>query len=322
MKISVIVPVYNVENYIEKCLDSILSQNFDSYEIIVVNDGSTDNSLEILKKYQKNNFNKIVLIDQENGGQGSARNNALKIARGKYIFYVDSDDWIEYNTLKTLYDIISEDKADIIIFGNNVVDIEGNILSVEDPKIYQDDKLNLLFGKMAIWNKMYKKKVLKDIVFREKLFYEDLDFTSKIILSNYKICFTNKILYNYLERPGSTMNNANITKNLEIIDALENLISYYRTEDGGLQNYNEIQFIAIYHLYITTIVRILLVKCKMNSKKILIAKIKRYMDSQFYNFKKNPYIKYLNVNKKIIYYLINFKLYNLIIMIFKIKKNH
>lgn len=122
-KLSLVIPMYNVELYIERCLNSCINQNLspNEYEIIVINDGSKDNSLSIVEKIVQK-YTNIHVISQINGGLSSARNTGLKNARGKYIWFIDSDDWIEPNVLKTLYDAASQNDVDILRFAWNVVD--------------------------------------------------------------------------------------------------------------------------------------------------------------------------------------------------------
>ena len=204
-KVSVIIPVYNVENYLRKCLDSLVNQTLKDIEIIVVNDGTTDNSQEIINEYVKKYPKKVVSIIQENGGQGAARNTGLLHAKGEYIGYVDSDDYVEENMYEELYKKAKEEDSDIVICGNNVVKENYELFSKEDV-----DK-EFLLGKMAVWNKIYKKNIIVDnkIQFRSKVWYEDLDFTMKVYFSSKKISYIDKALYNYLLREGSTMNNKN-----------------------------------------------------------------------------------------------------------------
>ena len=114
-KLSIIIPVYNIEKYISNCLNSILSQSFQYFEVICVNDGSTDNSLLELQKYR--NDERVIIIDKKNEGSGVARNSALAIARGEYVFFVDGDDWIEENSLQKMVDEADRLKTDILVFG-------------------------------------------------------------------------------------------------------------------------------------------------------------------------------------------------------------
>ena len=114
-KVSVVVPVYNTEKYLDICLNSLVNQTIDDIEIIIVNDGSTDNSIKIIKKYMKQYPEKIVLLDQKNSGISVARNNGISIAKGEFIGFVDSDDFVELNMYENLYNAIKNTKSDIVV---------------------------------------------------------------------------------------------------------------------------------------------------------------------------------------------------------------
>lgn len=150
IKISVIIPVYNTGKFLTKCLESIMNQNFKDIEILVVNDGSTDNSLEILKRFSRQD-KRIVIINKENGGSSSARNTALKIAKGKYCLNIDSDDWIEQGYFKALYERAEKDDLDITISNVKMnFTLEGKIKNRVDLDISE---------KIIINNKEYLKKL-------------------------------------------------------------------------------------------------------------------------------------------------------------------
>lgn len=314
-KVSVIIPVYNVENYLRKCLNSLVNQTLKDIEIIVVNDGTLDNSQEIIDEYVKKYPKKVVSIIQENGGQGAARNTGLLHAKGEYIGYVDSDDYVEENMYEELYKKAKEEDSDIVICGNNVVKENYEFLSKEDV-----DK-EFLLGKMAVWNKIYKKNIIVDnkIQFRSKVWYEDLDFTMKVYFSSKKISYVDKPLYNYLLREGSTMNNNNIKRNLELIEAFDSLIDYCKDKKIYNKAKDEIEFLCIYHMYIFATTRVLNTNNKYKDKIEIINKFKNYINSNFPNFKQNKYLYLLPKRRKIIYNLINSKFYCIIIALFKIK---
>lgn len=314
-KVSVIIPVYNVENYLRKCLDSLVNQTLKDIEIIVVNDGTTDNSQEIINEYVKKYPKKVVSIIQENGGQGAARNTGLLHAKGEYIGYVDSDDYVEENMYEELYKKAKEEDSDIVICGNNVVKENYEFLSKEDV-----DK-EFLLGKMAVWNKIYKKNIIVDnkIQFRSKVWYEDLDFTMKVYFSSKKISYVDKPLYNYLLREGSTMNNNNIKRNLELIEAFDSLIDYCKDKKIYNKVKDEIEFLCIYHMYIFAITRVLNTNNNYKAKIAIINKFRDYINSNFPNFKQNKYLYLLPKRRKLIYNLINSKFYCIIMGIFKIK---
>ncbi len=315
-KISVIVPVYGVEKYISKCLNSLVNQTLNDIEIIVVNDGTKDNSQKIIDEYVKKYPDKVKSFIKENGGQGSARNYGLKQANGEYIGYVDSDDYVELDMYEKLYNKAINNNLDIAICGNYNVseDYKNKKVDLEFIK-YEDNKINALLGKKAVWNKIYKKSIVEKLEFRSKVWYEDFDFSIKAICSAKKIGYVNEPLYNYLLREGSTMNNSNVVRNLEILDAFNEIV-----KDKKYKGYYDIiEFLAIDHIYISTIVRVINAKADDKVKRETINKLIDYMNTSFPNYKNNKYINTLSKNRKIIYKLINRKKYNLIKLLFAVK---
>ena len=319
-KVSIIVPVWGVEKYIDKCLDSLVNQTLEDIEIIVVNDESPDNSQKIIDKYVKKYPKKVISLKQKNGGQGSARNNGLKHAKGEYIGYVDSDDYIELDMYEKLYNVAKKKKLDIAICSSYNVYETGNKYVELEKEFFEVGKINAFFGKMAVWNKIYKRNLfINEIEFRSKVWYEDLDFTVKMILNSRKIGYVNEPLYDYLIREGSTMNNNNIQRNLEIIDAFDNILSYMENNVKYKKYYPEIEYLAIYHIFIAAIVRVINANCN-NNKKYIINELRNYVVSKFPNYYKNKYLKLLDRNKKIVYNLVRLKQYWLIKLIFSLKE--
>lgn len=321
-KVSIIVPVYGVEKYIDKCLDSLVKQSLKEIEIIVVNDGTKDNSQKIIDKYVKKYPEKIKSYIKENGGQGSARNYGLKKTTGEYIGYVDSDDFVEKDMYKKLYNKAKENNYDIVVCGNYNVSEDYQNKNIDAfINNYNTDLENIFFGKMAVWNKIYKRDILikNKLEFKEKVWYEDLAFTLKAIMNSNTFAFIDEPLYDYLIREGSTMNNSNVQRNLEILDAFNDILSYIQ-HNKKEEYFNKIEFLAIDHIYISAIVRVLKADSDKNIKKETIEKLINYMNKNFPNYKSNKYINTLSKNRKIIYKLINIKMYGLINLIFKVKK--
>jgi glycosyltransferase, group 2 family protein len=321
-KLSIIVPVYGVEKYIDKCLDSLVKQSLKEIEIIVVNDGTKDNSQKIIDKYVKKYPEKIKSYIKENGGQGSARNYGLEKANGEYIGYVDSDDFIEKDMYKKLYNKAKEDNYDIVVCGNYNVSEDYQNKNIDAfINNYNTDLENIFFGKMAVWNKIYKRDILikNKLEFKEKVWYEDLAFTLKAIMNSNTFAFIDEPLYDYLIREGSTMNNSNVQRNLEILDAFNDILSYIQ-HNKKEEYFSKIEFLAIDHIYISAIVRVLKAEADDKVKRETINKLLDYMNKKFPNYKNNKYINTLSKNRKIIYKLINIKMYGLINLIFKVKK--
>lgn len=199
MKISVIVPVYNVEEYISKCIDSILNQTInEQFEIIVVNDGSTDNSMNILNIYK----DKIKIVNKSNGGLSSARNAGLEIAKGEYIIFVDSDDWLEEDFLESLYNFIKKDDLDVVFSGYKVYRENGNITKVkcvysEDIILNKDKAIEKLLSKRTfraeVWDDIYNREFLmkNKLFFTEGIINEDEDFTLRVLINSKKVGYLN-----------------------------------------------------------------------------------------------------------------------------------
>src|SRR5690554_5759208 len=205
--ISVIVPVYGVEKYIAKCLLSIQQQTFTDFECIVVDDGSPDSSTEIGRKAVGED-DRFIFVSKPNGGLASARNFGLDRAKGDYIAFVDSDDWVESEFLELPYKNITRGHFDICIFGLNYIDEMGNILDKVYPRKHIAENTDLLLTYSSIVelvsvSKLYSKKHLENTRFDEEILtYEDVTFSLRAMF-NSKITIINEALYNYLQRLGT-----------------------------------------------------------------------------------------------------------------------
>ena len=245
IKISVIIPVYNTEKYLKKCLDSIINQTLKSLEIICIDDCSTDNSLNILKEYQLKD-NRIKIIEQkENKGQGVARNLGLNIAEGEYIMFLDPDDWLELNALEILYKKLKETNADIIHFNyieeneklkssnyKNAAKIIKKRFGIKAKKesfysLKNSDGSFLYKFEMQVWDKIYKKDfILKNnINFAPNKHGEDHLFTIGYLISADKIYYVDEYFYHYTKRNNSerdkiTDENFCVFENLKLIENL------------------------------------------------------------------------------------------------------
>lgn len=317
IKISIIIPVYGVEKYINKCLESLVNQSLDEIEIIVVNDGSKDNSQIIIDKFVKKYPNKVKSFIKENGGQGSARNYGLQFATGKYIGYVDSDDYVETDMFLKLYEKAEKENSDVVIC--NYYNVNENyeiIKGTEEQRPYADNKINALLSTKAVWNKIYRKDLILNETFRSKIWYEDFDFTTKVLVKADKIDYVDEYLYNYIIRSGSTMNNSNIKRNLEILNAFDCILN-----DNNTKKYQDvIEFLAIDHILISANVRIITAEADNNTKKECIDILTNYVKTNFPNYKTNKYLSTLSRNRKIIYFLINIKAYFIIKLIFRTRR--
>ena len=223
-KISIIVPVYNVESYASKCIESIIKQTYENLEILIVNDGSTDTSGDICEYYAQKD-NRIIIIHQKNQGLSMARNNALEIAGGDYIGFVDSDDWIATDMYSVLYKNAVEYDADISVCNYYYVSASGELSPHSNEhrgiKVFEGIyKLmhNIRLFNSCVWNKLYKRHLFDDIRFPKGKTYEDIFITHKLIDNANKVVMSSECKYYYLQREsGITLStfNPNQMDNLE-----------------------------------------------------------------------------------------------------------
>lgn len=201
--VSVLVPAYNAEKTIKRCIDSIICQTYYNIELIVVDDGSSDETLSILSDYSKRD-NRIVIKSQSNQGVASARNACLKDANGDYILYIDADDWIESNMIQRMVDLIGN--ADIVLCGNDNSETPDNVSFVPKVQIecWDQQKQMIEFMKHKrmtgmLWNKLIRRKIANGIWFDEKTgFGEDAQFLWQILKRSKKMIITNEILYHHV----------------------------------------------------------------------------------------------------------------------------
>jgi glycosyltransferase involved in cell wall biosynthesis len=202
-KITVIIPIYNAELYLERCIDSIVNQSFKDIELICVNDGSTDNSEQIIKKYQ-DKHNNIILISKKNKGVSAARNIGLERSNSDYIYFVDADDWLSPDCLESIYNAAISSQADIIYFNANIYKNNTLINYYNLKRLKSIKNKDLLFKMMihAVWNKLYKKEFLlkNDIKFPVGIkSSEDNIFNEMCHFHAPKYFILDKKLYNYNE---------------------------------------------------------------------------------------------------------------------------
>lgn len=318
--ISVIVPAYNVEKYISSCLNSLLNQTKKEIEIIVIDDGSTDNTLNILNEYKKNNPSKIHVVSQENQGLSITRNNGIKLSTGKYILFVDGDDEIDINLLKNLWDKLEEIPYDVIAF--NVEVIYPNKKIIVNPGITSDIKnFNLDSKKKFLTdmycmacNKIYKKDLFKDntLLFTPNTWFEDVLLMHKLIPNLTSLGYLDFPGYKYYQRENSiTYTYSDKLKDINFV--LEKILEYYKKNDLYSIYKSELEYIYVRYMFATYIKRLAKTKNKQKFNDGILYSL-NCVNKTFPNYKKNIYINksglknlYLknfnNFLAKIIYYL-------------------
>lgn len=266
MKLSVIIPVYNAEKYLRECVDSVLNQTENDLEIILVNDGSPDNSGAIIAEYAARCPEKITAITVENGGQGRARNCGIDIARGEFLSFIDSDDYIEPDMYALMLAAAEENDADVV-----VCDMEKRFDDGRREYVHAALQNAPLASAGSSSNKIFRRSAVGAIRFPTGLWYEDFAFSAKLLMLSRKTVFVDKPLYVYRCGQTSTMNNNNAGKNLDIITVMEDIRAF--AEAGGYQD--EFEFLLINHVLLDSLKRLALQTAP--EKREVIAALRAYV---------------------------------------------
>ena len=287
MKVSVIVPVYKVEQYISKCLDSLVNQTLEDMEIIVVNDGSPDNSEKIIKDYAKK-YKNIKYLKKENGGLSSARNFGLKHATGEYIGFVDSDDYVDKRMYQMMYEKAIEASADLVVCDLNYVYEDKEEKAYSNIKTDTTDIKSIMNNIYpAAWNKLYKKELFdNEVYFKEGVWYEDVEFIYRLLPYVNKIGVVHEHFYKYIQRENSIIRT--IDKRLyNYIDNWNGILEFYKKRDLYISYEKELEYSYVRYLYATFIKQ----ACKYDYENYLKAvdeAIKNVKNS-FPKYRKNKY---------------------------------
>ena len=330
--ISIIVPIYNVEKYLNKCIESIVNQTYENIEIILIDDGSNDNSGIICDEYAKKD-NRIIVVHKENGGVSSARNKGLKIAKGEWISFVDADDWIEQIFCQTLLNKVTQEQADIALCGyNRITDNRKKKINANNQEVFLNSNeylvksLNPQTGFGFCHMRLIKKEVLKSISFNERIEVGE-DALFNIQLSTYikKAVFLKQPLYNY------RINNQSVVKRYDENYANKYLKSMKIIEEYIWQEYNEeneenIEIKQNYYNFVAYHIMLIIVNycyhpdnkmCNVQRKNMLKEVINN--DLFIIGLKKSNYNN-ISLTRKITLYTLKHKLYWLTAIICKIRQ--
>ena len=257
-KVSVIIPVYNVEKYLSKCIDSVVHQTESDIEIILIDDGSTDACGQICDSYA-NADSRIAVIHQKNSGLGAARNVGIQTATAPYLLFVDSDDYIDTDLIEKAYKASQEQHADIVMFGYNRIHEDGSIdYSYDLPTSLSGisacslkDCSAFLITTPSTWNKLYKATLFEDVLFPARAWYEDLQTIPKLYpKANAIYCMKDYRPYQYLLRHHPIMQNGNSEKTkTQRIQAVDELIRFFQKENLFDAYANELNWLYCFHGY-------------------------------------------------------------------------
>ena len=315
MLISVIIPVYNVAEWLPQCLDSVLDTDFDDYEIILVDDGSTDGkSGAICDEYAGMHPDLIKVIHQENGGPGASRNTGIEHAAGDYLLFVDSDDYIDSSIFEDLASYIKKYQSDIYLFGycpvvNDVVKEKVTANLPFGVQLSLDKNPEILLLEPSPWGKLWRRSLFVDnnITFPIKFWYEDLRASLKLFALADTIFNIDKAYYYYRIRENSIMNNTQLERNREIIDAIDDVFSFF--EERGLKEkyYDELSFLALFHVLISASSRII----RKDLKNPLLKEFSNYTKTFAKEIKQNKYFNSMSQSRRLLFEMIYHKRYKL-----------
>ena len=293
IKVSIIVPFYNVEEYIERSIKSLVEQSLEDIEIILVNDGSKDGSEEIAKEYKRKYPDKIVYLEKENGGLSDARNYALPYATGEYIAFLDSDDYVEEEMYEEMYVTAKIDKADIVEcdylweYPEETIESKG--------RAYKDRKDMLLNARVVAWNKLIKKEIARNIKFQNYDECQDEIFILSCYSKANKISFINEQLY-YKYEDNSNKNLKNQVQIKDLKDGLVEVKKLYKDAGKYEKLKNMLTFIAFTRIGMRALIE--LTVTKNGDLKDNIRDVMNYLDINFFEWRKNPFLKLKNVPRK------------------------
>lgn len=323
MRLSIVIPVYNVGEYLCKCIDSVLANEYDDYEIILVDDGATDGICpQLCDAYAQNHPDRICVIHQPNQGLGGARNTGLEAATGEYVFFVDSDDTLVPSALQVLHEQIEKTHADIYSFNLYSHDGAGQGWEVQVSQYYPEpftlnEHPEFLYAQPAACARIWKRSlfVKSGIRFPSRVLYEDIRTSAKLFALAESIVTIPQALYEYLARPGSIMRSDNLQRNREILDAFDDLLCWF-TQQGLKEQYTQqLCRLAVDHIVLAATVRV----ARLNPKSDLLKDFEQYMACNFPDYWNNATIGELSMLHKVLLVLIRHRQYSLVKLLFRLK---
>lgn len=315
MKVSVIVPVYNTAAFLEKCLDSLVNQTLEEIEIIVVNDGSTDHSQEIIDSYSERYPDKIKAFQKPNGGLSDARNYGIDRASGEFIGFVDSDDFVWPEMFESLYEKAVECGAEIAFCDLEKVDEEGRAFRPLPQSHQLPEKIILkkdftVFGEMACFacNKLFRKELFAEERFRKGVHFEDIDLIPRLVLKSKVMARVSEPFYRYFERKGS-ITKTHTEKGLDMFEAIHQVKETFDASpySDKIKDFERFFIFQGYYSFLAYVAYVKDEELKARMLKILDDKIEKYGVSKYkiirYKRFGRNYLLSLPMKKQIFYYL-------------------
>ena len=292
MLLSIVIPVYNTASYLRKCLDSVILQEEDDYEIVLIDDGSTDGiSPDICDEYKSRYPLIINLVHSENRGPGGARNAGIRLAKGEYICFLDSDDYLVPGSIAIIKKELKQFSPEVLQFGyrleknGEITDEVFQNLPV-NKVIHFDEYPQFITMAPLVWNRAWKREMFTEynIWFPDRVWFEDLRTSLKLLAKSKEIINIRDALYVYVQREGSTMHNTNIDRYAEILEAVQDLVTWFK--DNGLweKYYYLISKMAVYQIFVLVGPRV----ARQDPKHPLLKEFHIYLKNTFPGYMRNP----------------------------------
>lgn len=294
MKLSVIVPVYNVERWLPACLDSLLVKDLPDYEVIAVDDGSTDSSPEILSRYQARWPDLLRIVTTPNGGLGHARNCGIAHARGEYLAFVDSDDSLSPGAVSEMIGAL-EPETDIVVFDYVSVTDDGRelecVTGCEREGVFSlEEEPDFLLAPHNAWNKIWRRSLFTDsgISFPDRLWFEDLAAVPLLYVHAARIRPVRRCWYRYLQRSGSIMGNTeNLRRNAEMIKVADSVLEAFRNRGVYERFLPQLEYKFFYEEYLAAVCRV----NRADPASLIQTELRDDYLMRFPEYRKNPYVR-------------------------------
>ncbi len=321
MKFSVIVPVYNVSAYLQECVDSLTAQTFDDYEIILVDDGSSDGSEMLCDGFRAAFPDRVRVIHQKNSGLGAARNKGMAAAQGEYLLFVDSDDYISRDTLRILDGAIRKTDAAMVIFGfsyvwpDHMVPGEASPLAGLPP-VTLEEHPELLLHSPSTWLRVWHRSLFDnpELRFPDRVWFEDLRTTAKALTQCPGVAVIPDRLYYYRQREGSILHNENLRRNLEILDAMDDLLDYFGRH-GLMDRYGAwLECLAVENMILAS-QRVLM----RDPDADFLPEFIGYLAHRFPGYERGELLSHLGRKKRMVFWLLRKRKYRLLRSIFQLR---
>ena len=345
--VSVIVPIYNAKDHIARCVESIRRQTYRNLQILLLNDGSQDVSLEVCRMFAQVD-GRITLIDKENSGVSATRNLGMRAARGAYLQFVDADDTLQPYATELLVQRARDSGADMVIAHYNRVEPPREHERARAPRRVEDadpgfdprtrvqtfgflmegplTKAEFAYGLMqepasfyygVMWNKLYRTAFFREtgLAYPSRVWYEDMRTTPKLLAEARQVVYLDYVGYNYFSRTGSITKNQNAARNREIVEAFDDLLPWFQRQ-GLFEKYRqELCYLVVYHAYLTASVRVLLI----DKKHPLLGELRAYLERWFPDWRQCPYLSRMSRAHRLLLSLLGKKRYGLVALLFQLK---